>query len=605
MVNLGDILRDRYRIDAVIGRGGHGAVYQAWDIDLERTVALKLMRPLDEVDAERRASFEGRFRAEAKVAARISHPNVVTIHDVSAQWESELYIVMEYLEGRDLRDELDDLGCLDLQRAVALFVPSLEGLAEGHALGIVHKDLKPSNLLLTDRETRQEQLRVIDFGVAHMSTRGRRTRKGRFAGTPRYAAPEYARDDQISPAIDVYQMGLILAEATTGMPAVQPGLDQLSTLMKHIEGDLLFPPSTYEGAFGRVLRRALTRDPTLRYQSGGEMADALRGLTTDEFAEWERLNESLRADARRVAGSGRVVISDGATPVLHATKSPAADDETSAETVVEVFSAHAPTIVEEHDPVPGGAPATESTQTTRSRTRILAIVAFAIAVSTGAAIILWDKPSACTLTDGIECEARCTVDLLGETTDCPDEYGVEFTDAGRGRARIEMPSPHHMLLLDARVCNPRKWVLHIADSPTNDGAGGDAGTTAHDAELYLYDRAIALFGSDNSDPRRAGRLWSANLPDFAPPSGCLDVRFGIADRAVTVEPVCRMFISNDMLRLDPPTDAEGTPDRVWHFGFNQTYRSVDRLGSGLRSVELCVAPRPDRWPKSPRSPEGE
>ncbi|MCB9779658.1 MAG: serine/threonine protein kinase [Alphaproteobacteria bacterium] len=259
---------DRYRVAEVLGRGGMGVVYSAYDPHLQRKVAVKVL-----VGAAH-ASTEGRerFLREARAIAGLDHPNVVRIYDIG-QHDGALYFAMEMLAGGSLRERLAQGERMALLDAVSLVAKVAEGLAVAHHRGLIHRDVKPANVMLDD----QGQPRITDFGiVATASADSRLTRVGEIIGTPAYMAPEQARGDAaaISPATDVYALGVILAEAVLGEHPMtgctsEQMLDELRegrgvslrALEKRVPGELFV-----------VLARALAAEPGERYPDGAELA---------------------------------------------------------------------------------------------------------------------------------------------------------------------------------------------------------------------------------------------------------------------------------------------------------------------------------------------
>ncbi len=229
-------------------------------------------------DEEALATILRRFSTEARAAAMIDHPNVVKIFDMGVIDALQLpYIVMELLNGHDLDVELD-LGPMQPRRALGLVERCLEALAVGHDQGIIHKDLKPANIFLTHPGTEREDVRILDFGTARLQSQGAGlTAAGEVLGTPQYLAPEYISKQIVSPALDVYQMGLILVEMLTGAPVVQSD-NSLACLMAHSSGELHIDGLLLQGELGRVLSGALEYDHSRRYSDAGDFLLALRAI---------------------------------------------------------------------------------------------------------------------------------------------------------------------------------------------------------------------------------------------------------------------------------------------------------------------------------------
>lgn len=212
-VGTGSILGGRYRLYEAIGEGGMARVFRAEDLSLQRTVAIKIMRaPTEDTPAQ------GRVRSETTLLASLGHPSLVTLYDAHISTHEPSYLVMEYVEGKTLRDRLDLNGPLPPDEVAALGVDLAEALHVVHDKGIVHRDIKPSNVLLwpsplPDREFRAK---LTDFGIAYLLDATRVTSPGTVIGTAAYLAPEQVRGEKPSTCADIYSLGLVLLEALTG-----------------------------------------------------------------------------------------------------------------------------------------------------------------------------------------------------------------------------------------------------------------------------------------------------------------------------------------------------------------------------------------------------
>ncbi|HVM12491.1 MAG TPA: protein kinase, partial [Actinomycetota bacterium] len=205
----GRILGDRYELGPVVGRGGMATVYRARDRVLHREVAVKVLQPQLARDQE----FIERFRREARAAAGLSHPNIVGVHDHGSDG-SDHFIVMEFVEGRTLAEVLDEEGALETGRAIAIATDVAAALSAAHERGLVHRDVKPANILLTDRG----RVMVTDFGIARAATSQGLTMTGTVLGTASYLSPEQARGEPVDERSDVYSLGCVLYEMLTGEP---------------------------------------------------------------------------------------------------------------------------------------------------------------------------------------------------------------------------------------------------------------------------------------------------------------------------------------------------------------------------------------------------
>ncbi len=281
---IGDVILERYQVLKTLGEGGFAWVYLCQDQTIDRRVAIKVLKPLpplpeedDEQTEARQQAHEERFRREANVASKLDNAHVVTVHDFGfLESPRRAFIVMEYIEGHDLRQELQRLGRMSPNMFFHLLIPCLRALGEAHKHGIVHKDLKPSNLILSGG-----RLRIVDFGVARVVGQQNLTAAGELSGTLPYLAPEYLVNKEVTPAVDVYQMGLIMAEMLTGQPVVT-ARTLLEALRLYNAGDL-DPPHVLRGSpLTPVLEKALRHDPKARYADAGELANALAEINPDD-----------------------------------------------------------------------------------------------------------------------------------------------------------------------------------------------------------------------------------------------------------------------------------------------------------------------------------
>ena len=289
-IEPGTLLGERYTVEEVLGRGGFATVYRARQLDLDRTVALKVL----DIHEGASSGTVTCFKHEAAVAAHLNHPNVVTIHEYG-MFDETPFIAMELLEGRSLEQELRRNGPLEPNRALRLLLPCLHALGKAHTEGIIHKDLKPSNLFITHPgDPTKELLVILDYGIARF--RGRSvTVEGQLQGTPQYMAPEYIRQKEITAAVDIYQMGLILSETLTGLPAVAMA-DPFPCMMAHCDGNLNIPAGLATSPLGEVVRRCVQRLPDQRYANGLELRDALLAVR-EEHAPFLPLEIEAPTDA--------------------------------------------------------------------------------------------------------------------------------------------------------------------------------------------------------------------------------------------------------------------------------------------------------------------
>src|SRR5437868_6965306 len=268
---IGSLFDGRYRIQRKLGAGGMADVYLAEDQELGRRVAIKILDARHANDAQ----FIERFRREAKNAAALNHPNIVSIYD-RGNAEDTYYIAMEYLDGRTLKELVVGRGPAPITVSVEYARQVLSALRFAHRHGIVHRDIKPHNVLV-DREGR---VKVTDFGIARAGT-SQMTEAGSIVGTAQYLSPEQARGTEVDQRSDLYSLGIVLYELLTGQTPFD-GDTPVEIAMKHLSATPR-PPSQIRRDVPRdldmVVMRALAKDPAARYQTADEMeADLERVL---------------------------------------------------------------------------------------------------------------------------------------------------------------------------------------------------------------------------------------------------------------------------------------------------------------------------------------
>jgi len=277
-IREGEILAGKYRVERVLAQGGMGIVVAAIHQQLDQRVALKFMLPKD---APKEADF-GRFMREAKAAVRLRSEHVAKVLDVGTAETGSPYIVMEYLDGRDLDVILQEHGPLPVELAVTYVLQACEAVAEAHALGIVHRDLKPANLFLTRRADGTPCVKVLDFGISKLLDADEPmmalTKTSAMMGTPIYMAPEQIRSSkEVDRRSDIWALGMILYELLTGRTAFVR--DTLLELCSSILTDSPTPPTEVRPDIPRELSdailRALQKDPNDRFRSLGQLVDAL------------------------------------------------------------------------------------------------------------------------------------------------------------------------------------------------------------------------------------------------------------------------------------------------------------------------------------------
>jgi serine/threonine protein kinase len=266
------VIAARYLVRHVLGAGGMADVVAADDLETGELVAVKVLhQPLDD------AALDRRLLQELLSAAQVEHPNLVAILDFGVAASRRPFFVMELLTGADLTTYLSQYHSCAAEWFIPLFCDALDGLDAVHRCGIIHKDIKPANLFLDQKGQGPQRLRITDFGIAHHMQRSRITQEGGLACTPKYTPPEYLARATVTPASDVYQMGLVLAECLLGWALVDDGPFQ-TMAFAHVQGTLRLPPGIAMSPVGAVLHRALALLAQDRFDSASAFAAALRGL---------------------------------------------------------------------------------------------------------------------------------------------------------------------------------------------------------------------------------------------------------------------------------------------------------------------------------------
>src|SRR5687767_14783070 len=278
-MNEGMLLNNRYQLLERLGSGGMSDVFRARDLMLERSVAIKVLHENYSNDAD----FQQRFRQEARAAANLSHPNIVTVHDFGFD-HNQLFIVMEHIPGKDLKTLLRQRGRYSVEDAIPLMVQACAGIGYAHRAGLVHCDIKPHNMIVTP----DGRLKVTDFGIARaMSTILPDERADVVWGSPQYFAPEQAVGEPPSPASDVYSLGIVLYEVLTGaLPFTAPTSEELARM--HLEMQPI-PPSEYvpdiPSALEQIILKVLSKEPAARYRTADQLGRVLLRFGTQRDAQ--------------------------------------------------------------------------------------------------------------------------------------------------------------------------------------------------------------------------------------------------------------------------------------------------------------------------------
>ena len=271
----GDLIADRYELEEVVGTGGMSTVFCARDVQLDRRIAIKILHERFADDPE----YLERFRREARAVARLSHPNIVTVIDRGVD-DGRQYIVFEYVEGENLKELVQRTGRLPVRRALELALAVADGLSFAHEHGLVHRDVKPQNVLLS----REGELKVTDFGIARsLHVEHGVTQTGTVLGTSEYLAPEQASGKPVSPATDVYSLGVVLWELLAGDVPFE-GENFVAVALRHLNEP---PPDLRERRpdvsprLAAAVECALAKDPARRFPSMAALARELRACLAE------------------------------------------------------------------------------------------------------------------------------------------------------------------------------------------------------------------------------------------------------------------------------------------------------------------------------------
>jgi serine/threonine protein kinase len=329
----GMVVRGKYEILEKIGAGGMAAVYRVRHLAFGEIRAMKVV-------AAKLCDDEGflkRFRTEAVVTRRLQHPNAVRVDDLDVTEDGRPFIVMEHVQGKNLREVIREEGAFEVARAAAIGSQVASALAAAHAIGITHRDIKPDNILLTVGPDGQAQAKVLDFGIAKVREGSfdvgpgyTPTETGMVVGTPQYVSPEQAmgkRGDDLDGRSDLYSLGVTLYEMITGRLPFESATP-MQMILHHVQTpppppqkvrpDLNLPP-----AVGAALMRALQKEPGRRFRTAEEMAAALEALTVlPATAVSPRAGATLRAPATRPAGSTAIAVEPILTPQPRARTAP-------------------------------------------------------------------------------------------------------------------------------------------------------------------------------------------------------------------------------------------------------------------------------------------
>jgi eukaryotic-like serine/threonine-protein kinase len=279
-MQLGQIFQSRYRMAREVGRGSFGIVYAADDLQTNQPVAIKVLLPWTR-DVE---SLRHRLRREAKLTRLLRSPHAIRFHDLDETPDGDLYIVMELLHGEELNVLLKREGRLQPERARDIARQILDAIQESHALGVIHRDLKPHNIFICRTDTERDHVKVLDFGIAKvtgtedgsgLTETTRLTSPGGVVGTPAYMSPEQCRGESLSAASDFYSLGVVLYEMVAGHVPFHDS-NPVQVLVMHNAQPVPPLPSTVAGTpLGHAILRALEKDPHARFATAAEFLSFL------------------------------------------------------------------------------------------------------------------------------------------------------------------------------------------------------------------------------------------------------------------------------------------------------------------------------------------
>ena len=283
---LGKVVAGRYRLESLLGEGGMGVVYRARHVLIDRVVALKLIRP----DLRGETHLRAWMVREARAANRVDHAHIVDIHDVGETEDSELYLVMEYLIGDSLSSQIAK-GPMPIARAVDILEQMTAALARAHDLGVVHRDLKSDNIMITARGGRKDFVKILDFGLAALTRDPRLAPKGAVFGTPEYMSPEQARGEDAISSSDLYALGVLFFEMLTGrLPFRSGDRDELLDMQRTATPP---KPSKYRPDIPehaeKIILKLLEKKPEDRFRDGHHLKEELKEMQrTLPSREWDQ-----------------------------------------------------------------------------------------------------------------------------------------------------------------------------------------------------------------------------------------------------------------------------------------------------------------------------
>ncbi|MBR5430501.1 MAG: Stk1 family PASTA domain-containing Ser/Thr kinase [Firmicutes bacterium] len=583
---IGKIFNNRYQIVEKLGAGGTAIVYRGQDMLLNRAVTIKILRE----EFVNNGDLVRRFRHEAQAVASLSHPNIVSVYDVGYE-ENMHYIVMEFVEGESLKEYIKRKGPLRLSEACNIITQILAGVQHAHEHGIVHRDIKPHNILLSV----DGRAKVTDFGIAVGMSDVTMTYNSttRIMGSVHYISPEQVQGQPATDRSDIYSCGVVFYEMLTGRVPYQ-GETPISIAMQHVQGELLLPNQVnpqVPASVSYVVTRAMRRNPETRYESAADMADAVkaayqsvldsdgdqvtdstvtikkkRSKRKNDTAEREQLTDQGTDDggSRRFT-PGRLLLVLLAVALVGAiiwmatqlTGALIHDDTVVMPDVVGRTQAEAEAALsaaglsykiefEASDEIASGL---VMEQSVAAEQRVNAEREIVLTVSSGAAQI--EVPS---LVGSSQRIAELTLANLGLNTEIDSEYNAEV-----GKDQVIMQSPEGGTMVDPG--SSVKLLISLGEEPVSFELIGLVGLTLSEAQKYISDNKLVLSGveRERSDVYEAGVVLEQN-----PGSGVTVTSGDEISLKVSEGPGPTLRTYSVSYRLPDDVDDEGAPVEIIH-----------------------------------------
>jgi serine/threonine protein kinase len=296
---LGTILGGHLQILSCLGAGGMSVVYKAEDLLLHRLVAVKLLHSHSALDPQNVL----RFRQEAMAASKIDHPNVIRVYEFNMPEEGQPYLVMDFIEGQSLAEFMRTNGPIEMRRASTLMGIICDGLQCAHEAGVIHRDLKPGNIMLLKDASGKQTLKIVDFGIAKVLTEDKQghdlTQTGEVFGSPLYMSPEQCYGKTLDRRSDIYSLGCVMFEMCTGQPPIKGGslleTIQMQTTEMAAPSASFYPGIKYGAQFDALIAKALAKDPSERYQSASEFKQAINSLPSASLPSQKQKMDSSKS----------------------------------------------------------------------------------------------------------------------------------------------------------------------------------------------------------------------------------------------------------------------------------------------------------------------